>query len=72
MVLEPCAICEALPKESQLFCAVQEHGTLGKWFCVGFMGDDAAGVGYGVLYEVGAVDAVLEEAGGECIYVASF
>lgn len=71
-MLEKCNVCEALPQENQLFCAVQEDGSLGKWFCVGFMGDDAQGVGYGVLYEVGAVDAVLEEGGGDCIYVASF
>jgi hypothetical protein len=29
-------------------------------------------LGMGVLYEPGAVDAVLEEGGGDCIYVASF
>jgi hypothetical protein len=65
-------VCPGLPESSQLYCAVQEAGTLGKWFCMGFMGDDANGIGYGVLYQTGVGDAVLEEGGGDCIYVASF
>jgi hypothetical protein len=73
LALEPCIICDVapgLPESDQLFCAVQEDGTLGKWFCMGFMGDDVQGLGYGLLYQEGVVDAVLEKGGGDCIYVA--
>jgi hypothetical protein len=66
-----CDAKEEMPESNQLFCAVKEYGTLGKWFCMGFMGDDAQGLGYGVLYQEGEVDAVLEEGGGDCIYVAA-
>jgi hypothetical protein len=74
VALEPCMICDTksgFPEIAQLFCAVQEDGTLGKWFCIGFMGDDVQGLGYGLLYQEGVVDAVLEEGGGDCIYVAA-
>ncbi|KAE9380657.1 hypothetical protein N431DRAFT_540242 [Stipitochalara longipes BDJ] len=74
IALEPCKICDSksgFPESDQLFCAVQEDGTLGKWFCIGFMGDDVQGLGYGILYQEGVVDAVLEEGGGDCIYVAA-
>ncbi len=68
-----CAEQPGLPESGQLFCAVQQEvGTLDGWLCMGFMGDDAGGVGYGVLYQMGVQEAVLEEAGGDCIYVASF
>jgi hypothetical protein len=50
---------------------VQEDGTLGKWYCIDFMGDDVQGLGYGVLYQEGVVNAVLQKDGGDCIYVAA-
>jgi hypothetical protein len=66
-----CNTKSGFPESAQLFSAVQEDGTLGKWFCIGFMGDDIQGLGYGLLYQEGIVDAVLEEGGGDCIYVAA-
>jgi len=66
-----CDTKEGFPQSEQLFCAVTEDGTLGKWYCIGFIGDDLHGLGYGVLYQEGVVDAVLEEGGGDCIYVAA-
>jgi len=67
-------ICEeapGLPESDQLFCAVQEDSTLGKWYCIDFMGDDVQGLGYGVMYQEGVVNAVLQKDGGDCIYVAA-
>lgn len=74
VALEPCMICNhghGLPEADQLFCAVQENGALGKRFCMKFMEDIVEGLEYGVLYQEGVVPAVLEEGGGDCIYVAA-
>jgi hypothetical protein len=72
--LEPCVICDVErghPETDQLFCAMQGNGALGKWFCMKFIENILEGLGYGVLYREGVVAAVLEEGGGNCIYVAA-